>query len=183
VFVSSRREAIRELLHQGLTQAAVARELGVSPAMIAYHARRLGLPADPRFARRHDWAEVQAYYDAGHSLAQCQERFGFAKQSWNDAVRRGAVVPRPRAMPVEELLGGRRGRWHVKARLFRLGLKENRCERCGLHEWRGAPLSMALHHVNGDGDDNRLENLELLCPNCHSQTANFAGRKRSGRSG
>jgi 5-methylcytosine-specific restriction endonuclease McrA len=33
-----------------------------------------------------------------------------------------------------------------------------------------------LHHVNGDGRDNRLENLQLLCPNCHSQTDNFAGR-------
>jgi 5-methylcytosine-specific restriction endonuclease McrA len=43
---------------------------------------------------------------------------------------------------------------------------------------RGRPLSMALHHVNGDGRDNRLENLQLLCPNCHSQTANFSARGR-----
>jgi 5-methylcytosine-specific restriction endonuclease McrA len=35
---------------------------------------------------------------------------------------------------------------------------------------------MALHHINGDGRDNRLENLQFLCPNCHSQTENFAGR-------
>jgi 5-methylcytosine-specific restriction endonuclease McrA len=35
---------------------------------------------------------------------------------------------------------------------------------------------MALHHINGDRLDNRLENLELLCPNCHSQTETFAGR-------
>ncbi len=35
---------------------------------------------------------------------------------------------------------------------------------------------MALHHANGDGTDNRLENLMMLCPNCHAQTENFAGR-------
>jgi hypothetical protein len=39
-------------------------------------------------------------------------------------------------------------------------------------------LSMALHHMNGDGLDNRLENLALLCPNCHAQTPNFSGRNR-----
>lgn len=53
-----------------------------------------------------------------------------------------------------------------------------RCEKCGLDEWRGSPLSLALHHVNGDRHDNRLANLQLLCPNCHSQTDNFAGRNR-----
>ncbi|HMI69625.1 MAG TPA: hypothetical protein VK510_06480 [Solirubrobacteraceae bacterium] len=39
-------------------------------------------------------------------------------------------------------------------------------------------LPLALHHVNGDRDDNRLEDLEILCPNCHALTANFAGRNR-----
>ena len=58
------------------------------------------------------------------------------------------------------------------------GLKDNRCELCGIDSWRGEPLSLALHHVNGDPNDNRLVNLELQCPNCHSQTENFAGRNR-----
>jgi Zn finger protein HypA/HybF involved in hydrogenase expression len=83
-------------------------------------------------------------------------------------------------MPIEHLLVSNRlrtNRSHLKRRLLDEGLKANRCEQCGLTEWRGQPLSMALHHVNGDGKDNRLQNLELLCPNCHSQTENFAGRK------
>jgi 5-methylcytosine-specific restriction endonuclease McrA len=66
----------------------------------------------------------------------------------------------------------------LKGRLIAAGLKENRCEACGLTEWLGRPLSMALHHVNGDGLDNRIENLQLLCPNCHAQTDNFSGRGR-----
>ena len=57
-------------------------------------------------------------------------------------------------------------------------MKENRCERCGVSDWLGEPLAIALHHANGDGLDNRLENLVMLCPNCHSQTDNFSGRGR-----
>ena len=65
----------------------------------------------------------------------------------------------------------------MKGRLLEAGLKQDRCEECGLTEWRGRPLSLALHHANGDGLDNRLENLVLLCPNCHSQTPNFSAKK------
>jgi HNH endonuclease len=71
-----------------------------------------------------------------------------------------------------------RNRNHLKQRLLELGLKQNACEVCGGADWRGQPLSLALHHVNGRGQDNRLENLQLLCPNCHSQTENFGGRNR-----
>jgi 5-methylcytosine-specific restriction endonuclease McrA len=64
----------------------------------------------------------------------------------------------------------------LKARLLREGLKDGRCESCGIDEWMGKPLSKQLHHVNGDGTDNRLENLQLLCGNCHAQTDNWGGR-------
>ena len=50
----------------------------------------------------------------------------------------------------------------------------------------GNALNMALHHVNGDGNDNRLVNLRFLCPNCHSQTPTYGGRnghRRTGQSG
>jgi hypothetical protein len=47
---------------------------------------------------------------------------------------------------------------------------------CGLDDWRGHPLSLELHHINRVGHDNRLENLALLRPNCHSQTDSWVGR-------
>ena len=170
------RKIVEMLLHYGFSQAEIAFATDRSKSTIAYHMRNLGRTPDERFNRRYDWAEVQRFYDEGNSITKCMTRFGFSRKTFNDARLRGDVVSRPQAMPLEQLLSGRRQRGHLKRRIIGLGLKTNRCEVCGISEWRGAPLSLALHHVNGDGRDNRLENLQLLCPNCHSQTENFAGR-------
>ena len=175
---SKRRELIGRLRAEGLSYNAISHRLGVAKATVAYHSRRLGVPADDRCARRYDWDEVQAAVDEGLSIRECCSRFGFARATMTQAVKRGAIVPREWITPIEKLLvaGRKRGRGHVKARLLNEGLKQNRCETCGITEWRGKPLNMELHHVNGDGSDNRLENLQLLCGNCHSQTDNWGGR-------
>jgi hypothetical protein len=171
---------VAQLLEEGFTRGEIARRLGLSRSTVSYHARRLGAPVDALAARRYDWSAVQAYYDDGHSVRECQLVFGFSRQTWHAAAARGAIAPRPHELPLDALLvaGVLRGRRNLKTRVLRAGLKQNRCENCGIEEWRGRPLSLALHHVNGDGRDNRLENLQLLCPNCHSQTDNFAGRAR-----
>ena len=88
------REKVRELLAEGLTQNQIAERLGLVRSTVACHARGIGREPDARFTRRYDWAEVQRYYDAGHSARQCREHFGFAIETWNSAVRRGAIVPR-----------------------------------------------------------------------------------------
>lgn len=65
---------------------------------------------------------------------------------------------------------------NLKNKLFKAGLKEKRCEKCGLIEWQGQPIPLQLHHKNGVHNDNRLKNLEILCPNCHALTENYAGK-------
>ncbi|HEX8975952.1 MAG TPA: helix-turn-helix domain-containing protein [Solirubrobacteraceae bacterium] len=178
------RRRVKDLIEQGLTQAEIAAALGVSRPTVCFHMRSLGVQARPDFARRYNWTEIAAFYEAGHSLTDCRRKFGFSRSAWADAIRRGAIKPRPRSEPIGQILanGRRRNRSHVKSRLLMAELKGSRCEECGLSSWRSSPISLELHHINGDGNDNRLENLQLLCPNCHSQTANWGGRNKTRRS-
>ena len=126
--------------------------------------------------RRYDWAEVQAYYDAGHSYRQCRVNFGFAAATWTKAVQRGEIQPRPWAKDVETVLASRSSRHWKKRKLVRDGILDYRCIECGISEWRGRPLAIQIDHINGIRDDWRIDNLRMLCPNCHSQTPTFAGR-------
>ncbi len=52
----------------------------------------------------------------------------------------------------------------------------NFCSCCGISKWMDGPISLEIDHINGINNDNRLENLRILCPNCHSQTDTFRGR-------
>lgn len=63
---------------------------------------------------------------------------------------------------------------NLKKRLINENLIEDKCSDCGIgNEYNGKPITIQLHHINGNRKDNRVENLQMLCPNCHSQTDNF----------
>ncbi|MEO7092882.1 MAG: hypothetical protein ABI175_06500, partial [Polyangiales bacterium] len=67
----------------------------------------------------------------------------------------------------------------VVRRLIELGWSYA-CNECGVSSWCGRDLTLQLEHINGISNDHRLENLRLLCPNCHSQTATYGNRSRAG---
>jgi hypothetical protein len=66
----------------------------------------------------------------------------------------------------------------LKKRLIKEGIKEEKCERCLLIEWQGEKIPLQLDHVNGDNSDNRIENLRILCANCHCLTPTWGNKKR-----
>jgi hypothetical protein len=68
--------------------------------------------------------------------------------------------------------------YKLKLRLLEDNLILNQCSECNISEWKGQKLSLHLDHINGVNNDNRLENLRLLCPNCHSQTSTYCGKNK-----
>lgn len=109
------------------------------------------------------------------SLKKYCKDFGIPIPVW---VRTGPVVVRP----IDEIFcenSTYKNRDRIKSYLLKFGVPEV-CSDCGCgSEWNGKRLVLQLDHINGVSNDHRRENLRLLCPNCHSQTATFCGRHKS----
>ncbi len=84
-------------------------------------------------------------------------------------------------IPLEDILNGMYPNYHtfkLKIRLFENGIKHNKCEVCGIDKWNNKNISCELDHIDGNRTNHSLENLRILCPNCHSQTNTFRSKKR-----
>jgi 5-methylcytosine-specific restriction endonuclease McrA len=169
------------------------------------HARRLGLDPDERFPRQRvgevraiERSVLQHALDTHPNRTEALRSLGirptasayrsldrlaaageidlsrYHGQDW----RSGRTFPERRRRSVErKLVQGRRTSTHeLKTQLLALGIKEHRCEGCGRARWNSHLIPLELDHIDGDRTDNRLENLRLLCPNCHAQTPTYRGR-------
>ena len=95
----------------------------------------------------------------------------FTGQRWNKG-KTSEDHPSIKKKDISEILVENSG-WasgNIRQRLIKEGLKEAKCECCGRTEWFGIPIPLELHHINEIHTDNRLENLLILCPNCHAMT-------------
>lgn len=94
---------------------------------------------------------------------------------------KGISKPKPNKIITEDILAGKQPQYQrrgLKKRLFKEGIKKNECEMCGISEWRGVKIGLELDHINGDSYDHRLENIRILCPNCHATTDTYRGKNK-----
>lgn len=68
--------------------------------------------------------------------------------------------------------------YKLKLRLIEEGYKENKCEVCGIVEWNNKTLTMELDHIDGNRANHLIDNLRLICPNCHAQTETYRSKNR-----
>lgn len=93
-------------------------------------------------------------------------------------VFKGGII----SIPLNEILEGKHPTYKtygLKCRLFKEGILKVICDKCGVSDvWEDEHLALHLDHKNGINNDHRLENLQVLCPNCHSQTLTYCGKNK-----
>lgn len=123
--------------------------------------------------------------EAGGNYTQIQKYLNFYNinishfkgRAWNKGIKRAfrPITPLEKILVQDSIFQSHK----LKNRLFNLGLKKPECEECGWNKKSlDGRLPLELDHINGNSHDNRLENLRILCPNCHSLKPTHRGRNR-----
>lgn len=144
---------IQEIISTSLSYAEVLRKMKIKPSGGNYATLKSAIK--------------KCEYDISH----------FTGKAWNQGEKYKPVNP-PKKLN-EVLVKNNPVNTHkLKLRLIKEGLKKHICENCQLNEWQGKPIPIELDHVDGDRDNNQIENLKILCPNCHAQTDTYRGKNK-----
>lgn len=143
----------------------------------------LGIKRNKKTKDNRNWAEIlKIYNDNNISYRELQRTYRFGHSAFSRACKEHKFKKERISTKIERILNGSgepHNRDHLKKSIIKHGYIKNECNECGQKpEWYGRKLVLILDHINGIFNDNKIENLRLLCPNCNSQTETFAGRRK-----
>ena len=183
------KEELEKLINEGVSYEAIARQYNVTGSTIKKVAERLGIVLKPRRTinpnERFNKGVIRKHYyclNCGKELEgtkksknifcdnKCQNEYIYKKyiKNWKDGKENG-------------LKGEYSTSSHIKRYL--LEKYNNKCEKCGWGEMNKFTdtIPLEIHHIDGDYTNNKEENLQLLCPNCHSLTETYKSHNKKGR--
>lgn len=194
------REILKKLIDRNLSVRKIAEELDTSYTNVRYWLGKHDLKTLSTSKRTWTDEDLVVAVSSSSSMAEVLRRLGLSDssagnytkikkhvedrgldtthwlgQAWSSDPEKSKFL----RTPMEEILveGSTFGTSSLRVRLIKEGLKREECESCGISEWLGKKLPLELDHINGVPNDHRIENLRLLCPNCHALTPTWRGRK------
>lgn len=177
---------IEELLNKGESWTKIAKIIGCHRQTVAYYSKKLkqGKKIIATKARKspklYNWIEIQEFYNQDNGYIKCKQKFGFSNNAWLFAIKNKLIKVKTHQEIFEINLQktNKLCSHTTKLNLFKYGFKIKKCEQCLLNEWNGKEIPLELHHIDGNKINNKRENLQILCPNCHAQTSNYGIRNR-----
>lgn len=168
---------VKLFLLEGKTTNQIIELTGLSKSTISFHRKCLG--REHKSPTKYNWNEVNIFL-IDHSVKDTIEKFGMTKATIWKARKTGKIsyVTTP-SMSLKEYLKYIDGKTtNNRPAIFRKFKKDNvyECMICKINEWNEKEIRLQVHHVDGNKINNNIENLQFLCPNCHSQTETFSGK-------
>lgn len=115
-----------------------------------------------------DIQTVVELIESGYPVREVSENVGMSPAWVRGFVRDRGLKPKPTL----------KGRSRAAIRNFLIAYRGHRCEECGITRWHKKPVPIHMHHKDGNTENNALDNLILLCVNCHALTPNFGAKNR-----
>ncbi len=197
------KKVLINLVEQKLSIRKISLALDTSPTNVRYHLKKFQLKTFATRNSRRTWTDEDLIEALKTSLniIEIIRKLGLSEKSAGNyetvnryidkldldkthLVGRGWVgktnTNAPGKRSLKEILvldSPMRSTNSLRERLIKEGIKKEECEKCHLTEWQNSRLPFELDHINGNNRDNRIENLRILCPNCHAQTPTWRKKK------
>lgn len=192
-----KRNRILELKKQGYTGKEIATIVGCSPELVYHYIRKNDwdvLLEKEEKEKKHELLIVDLIKTSNSLYEVCKKlnkkptntnykRLRNISKKYNVDVSKMEKNKHQKRKPytIDEVLcvDSKVNSYKVRNLLLKNGIKEHRCESCKRTEWEGEIIPLQLHHINAINTDNRIENLMLLCPNCHALTDSYCGKNKT----